>query len=181
MLFSLGLLCNIFAVSAVATPTDMTAVIQATTHGPLALSSHIPTPIPNATAEEVLIRVHYSALNRMDLLQAKGKYPLPPGTSDILGVEVSELFRPTLSLSQSLTHIHTHTTALPVSPSSVSVSLSLSQVAGVVVSAPPSSHLHTGDSVMALLPGGGYAEYCVCNARTGRHGVRRTAYVDTPH
>lgn len=108
MLFSLGLLCNIFAVSAVATPTDMTAVIQATTHGPLALSSHIPTPIPNATAEEVLIRVHYSALNRMDLLQAKGKYPLPPGTSDILGVEVSELFRPTLSLSQSLTHSHTH-------------------------------------------------------------------------
>jgi hypothetical protein len=26
----------------------------------------------------------------MDLLQAKGKYPLPANTSEILGVEVSE-------------------------------------------------------------------------------------------
>lgn len=40
------------------------------------------------------------------------------------------------------------------------------QVSGIVVGAPPSSLLQEGDAVMALLPGGGYAEYCVCDERT---------------
>ena len=66
----------------------MTAVIQQQPHGPLVVSNNVPIPEPGDG--EVLIRVHYSALNRMDLLQAKGKYPLPEGTSDILGVEVCE-------------------------------------------------------------------------------------------
>ena len=35
------------------------------------------------------MRVHYTALNRMDLLQVAGKYPVPPGASDVLGVECS--------------------------------------------------------------------------------------------
>lgn len=65
----------------------MTAVVQKTQHGPLSIANDVPIPVP--ALGEVLIRVHYSALNRMDLLQAKGKYPLPPGTSDILGVEVN--------------------------------------------------------------------------------------------
>ncbi len=34
-------------------------------------------------------KLQYSALNRMDLLQAAGKYPVPNGASPILGVEVS--------------------------------------------------------------------------------------------
>ncbi len=38
---------------------------------------------------EVLIRVHTAGVNRADLLQAAGKYPPPPGASDILGLEVS--------------------------------------------------------------------------------------------
>ena len=38
---------------------------------------------------EVLIKVLAAAVNRADLLQAAGRYPPPPGASDILGMEVS--------------------------------------------------------------------------------------------
>jgi putative PIG3 family NAD(P)H quinone oxidoreductase len=38
---------------------------------------------------EVLIAVHAAGVNRADLLQADGKYPPPPGASQILGLEVS--------------------------------------------------------------------------------------------
>jgi putative PIG3 family NAD(P)H quinone oxidoreductase len=38
---------------------------------------------------EVLIKVHSAGVNRADLLQAAGKYPPPPGASEILGLEVS--------------------------------------------------------------------------------------------
>lgn len=38
---------------------------------------------------EVLVKVSAAGVNRADLLQAAGKYPPPPGASDILGLEVS--------------------------------------------------------------------------------------------
>jgi putative PIG3 family NAD(P)H quinone oxidoreductase len=38
---------------------------------------------------EVLIKVSAAGVNRADLLQAAGKYPPPPGASQILGLEVS--------------------------------------------------------------------------------------------
>lgn len=38
---------------------------------------------------EVLIKVHTAGINRADLLQAAGKYPPPPGASDVIGLEVS--------------------------------------------------------------------------------------------
>ncbi|OBG83303.1 NAD(P)H-quinone oxidoreductase [Mycobacterium sp. E802] len=38
---------------------------------------------------EVLIRVHATGVNRADLLQAAGKYPPPPGASEIIGLEVA--------------------------------------------------------------------------------------------
>lgn len=38
---------------------------------------------------EVLIAVHTAGINRADLLQAAGKYPPPPGASEIMGLEVS--------------------------------------------------------------------------------------------
>ncbi|KAI8066257.1 NADPH:quinone reductase-like protein [Gilbertella persicaria] len=44
-------------------------------------------PVPKD--HEVLVKVKCFALNRMDLLQREGKYPVPPGASPILGVEVS--------------------------------------------------------------------------------------------
>ena len=47
--------------------------------------------VPGAAAGpgEVLIAVAAAGVNRADLLQAAGKYPPPPGTSDIIGMEVS--------------------------------------------------------------------------------------------
>jgi putative PIG3 family NAD(P)H quinone oxidoreductase len=38
---------------------------------------------------EVLIEVSAAGINRADLLQAAGKYPPPPGASEVLGLEVS--------------------------------------------------------------------------------------------
>ncbi|MBU8815082.1 NAD(P)H-quinone oxidoreductase [Mycolicibacterium goodii] len=38
---------------------------------------------------EVLIKVHTAGINRADLLQAAGKYPPPPGASEVIGLEVS--------------------------------------------------------------------------------------------
>lgn len=44
---------------------------------------------PSAAPTEVVIRVRAAGVNRADLLQSAGKYPPPPGASDILGLEVS--------------------------------------------------------------------------------------------
>jgi putative PIG3 family NAD(P)H quinone oxidoreductase len=44
-------------------------------------------PDPEPGAGEVLVDVVASAVNRADLMQREGKYPPPPGASDILGLE----------------------------------------------------------------------------------------------
>ena len=44
-------------------------------------------PVP--AADEVLVRVAGSGLNRADLLQIAGRYPAPPDEPSILGLEVS--------------------------------------------------------------------------------------------
>jgi putative PIG3 family NAD(P)H quinone oxidoreductase len=44
---------------------------------------------PKAAAREVLIRVAAAGVNRPDLMQREGKYPPPPGATDIPGLEVS--------------------------------------------------------------------------------------------
>src|SRR3954454_1627555 len=46
-------------------------------------------PDPVAAAGEVLIRVTASGVNRPDVLQRMGNYPVPPGASDIPGLEVA--------------------------------------------------------------------------------------------
>jgi NADPH2:quinone reductase len=46
-------------------------------------------PAPAAGAGEVLIRVSASGINRPDVLQRTGNYPVPPGASDIPGLEVA--------------------------------------------------------------------------------------------
>lgn len=48
-------------------------------------------PDPVAGPGEVLIDVAATAVNRADLLQRRGRYPPPPGESDILGLEASGL------------------------------------------------------------------------------------------
>ncbi|MGX5650463.1 NAD(P)H-quinone oxidoreductase [Hydrogenophaga borbori] len=46
-------------------------------------------PRPVAGAGELLIRVAASGVNRPDVLQRTGNYPVPPGASDIPGLEVA--------------------------------------------------------------------------------------------
>jgi NADPH2:quinone reductase len=46
-------------------------------------------PDPSAGPGEVLIHVTASGVNRPDVLQRKGLYPVPPGASDIPGLEVA--------------------------------------------------------------------------------------------
>jgi putative PIG3 family NAD(P)H quinone oxidoreductase len=74
---------------------------------------------PAMGPEEVLVAVRATAVNRADLLQARGQYPPPPGVTDILGLEMAG---------------------------------TIAAVGGAVQGWQP------GERVMALLPGGGYAE-----------------------
>ena len=46
-------------------------------------------PLPVAGAGEILIRVSASGINRPDVLQRTGNYPVPPGVTDIPGLEVA--------------------------------------------------------------------------------------------
>ncbi len=46
-------------------------------------------PDPIAGAGEALIRVAASGVNRPDVLQRKGMYPVPPGASDLPGLEIA--------------------------------------------------------------------------------------------
>ncbi len=66
----------------------MKAILVPAPGGPEALvygDTADPTPGP----DEVLVRVRATAVNRADLLQAAGKYPPPPGASEILGLEAA--------------------------------------------------------------------------------------------
>lgn len=44
---------------------------------------------PVAQESNVLVKVHAFGLNRMDIMQREGKYPVPPQAGPILGVEFS--------------------------------------------------------------------------------------------
>jgi len=46
-----------------------------------------PDPVPGAG--EALVRVSASGVNRPDVLQRKGLYPMPPGVSDLPGLEIA--------------------------------------------------------------------------------------------
>ncbi|WP_167382156.1 NAD(P)H-quinone oxidoreductase [Corynebacterium suranareeae] len=44
-------------------------------------------PVPTLKPGEVLVEVKAAGVNRADLLQTQGNYPVPPGASEILGLE----------------------------------------------------------------------------------------------
>lgn len=46
-------------------------------------------PTPEPKPDDLLVRVRASALNRADTLQRRGRYPAPPGDSEILGLELA--------------------------------------------------------------------------------------------
>lgn len=47
------------------------------------------TPIPHLAPDDVLVRVVAAGVNRPDIQQRRGLYPPPPGTTDILGLDVA--------------------------------------------------------------------------------------------
>ncbi len=82
-------------------------------------------PVPRCGDGEVLVRVAAAGVNRPDVMQRQGRYPPPPGASDLPGLEIS------------------------------------GEVAAV---GPGVSGYALGDRVLALLPGGGYAQYALAAA-----------------
>ncbi|MFL9881256.1 NAD(P)H-quinone oxidoreductase [Herbaspirillum rhizosphaerae] len=46
-------------------------------------------PLPQLKSGEILIKVHAAGVNRPDVFQRQGNYPVPPGASDLPGLEVA--------------------------------------------------------------------------------------------
>lgn len=57
--------------------------------GPAEALTLVERPDPAAGPGQIRIRVRAAGVNRPDLLQREGRYPAPPGASDILGLEVA--------------------------------------------------------------------------------------------
>ena len=69
-------------------PQTMTLIEITEPGGPEVLKPR-QEPVPTAGAGEVLIRVHAAGVNRPDVIQRAGKYPMKPGMSPIPGLEVA--------------------------------------------------------------------------------------------
>lgn len=80
----------------------MRAIVAKTVGGPEVLSI-VEVPKPTPGPEQLLVRVHAAALNRADILQRRGKYPLPPDESPILGLEIAG---EVVALGQAATHFN---------------------------------------------------------------------------
>jgi NADPH:quinone reductase len=105
-------------------PATMQAVGIAAPGGPDVLRLE-ERPVPSPGPGQVLVRVAFAGVNRPDVLQRLGRYPPPPGASDIPGLEIS----------------------------------------GTVAAAGEGAGALLGQKVCALVAGGGYAEYCLADAR----------------
>jgi NADPH2:quinone reductase len=70
------------------TPSSMRA-IEITQPGPPEVLKPGRRPTPGPGAGEVLIKVSAAGVNRPDVAQRQGRYPPPPGASDIPGLEVA--------------------------------------------------------------------------------------------
>jgi len=104
-------------------PPMMRAVSITQPGGPAVLRV-IDVPVPRPGPSQVLIRVAAAGVNRPDVLQRLGRYPVPPGASPLPGLEAA------------------------------------GEVAGIGSDV---TRWKTGDAVMALTHGGGYAEFCVAD------------------
>ena len=67
---------------------EMTAIVISEPGGPDVLKPEI-VPVPQPADGEVLIRVAAAGVNRPDVIQRMGFYPVPPGASPLPGLEVS--------------------------------------------------------------------------------------------
>ncbi|MEL6870772.1 MAG: NAD(P)H-quinone oxidoreductase [Pseudomonadota bacterium] len=69
-------------------PNTMQAIAITESGGPQVLQPE-QRPLPTPGPDEVLIKVHAAGVNRPDCLQRAGLYPVPPGASDLPGLEVA--------------------------------------------------------------------------------------------
>jgi NADPH:quinone reductase len=69
-------------------PREMTVVEIAAPGGPEQLKPAV-RPLPQPGEGEVLIRVEAAGVNRPDVMQRQGRYPPPPGASDLPGMEIA--------------------------------------------------------------------------------------------
>ncbi len=67
----------------------MMHIVEIATHGAPEVLRVAQRPVPQAGARELLIRVSASGVNRPDVLQRMGHYPVPAGASDVPGLEVA--------------------------------------------------------------------------------------------
>jgi len=107
-------------------PETMNAVGIEGGKGPADALKLVTLPTPKPGAGQILVRVAAAGVNRPDLLQREGRYPLPPGTPETMGLEIA---------------------------------------GEVVALGEGASRWKVGNSVCALLLGGGYAEYAAVDAR----------------
>ncbi|MFN7176327.1 MAG: NAD(P)H-quinone oxidoreductase [Thermaurantiacus sp.] len=110
--------------SASGIPEKMTAIDPPEPGGPEVLLP-VSRPVPRPAAGEVLVAVKAAGVNRPDVLQRKGLYPVPPGAPSIPGLEIA---------------------------------------GEVALVGPNVSWPRPGERVIALVSGGGYAEWCVAPA-----------------
>src|SRR5258706_1344312 len=64
-------------------------VVEITTPGKPEVLQVRSRALPPPRVDEVLIQVAAAGVNRPDVLQRLGKYPVPPGASDLPGLEVA--------------------------------------------------------------------------------------------
>jgi NADPH2:quinone reductase len=69
-------------------PLEMTVIEIAAPGGPEQLKPN-KRPVPRPGDQEVLVRVAAAGVNRPDVMQRQGRYPPPPGASDLPGLEVA--------------------------------------------------------------------------------------------
>jgi NADPH2:quinone reductase len=69
-------------------PKTMRAVEVARPGGPEVLVA-VERPLPEPKAREILVKVAAAGVNRPDVLQRSGNYPVPPDASDLPGLEIA--------------------------------------------------------------------------------------------
>lgn len=75
-------------ITAMTLPEQMLAIDPARPGGPDVLQA-VTRPLPSICAGEVLVRVEAAGINRPDVLQRMGLYPMPPGAPTIPGLEIA--------------------------------------------------------------------------------------------
>ena len=69
-------------------PAQMTGIDPAAPGGPEVLVP-VTRPVPQPGPSDVLVKVAAAGVNRPDVLQRLGLYPMPPGTPTIMGLEIA--------------------------------------------------------------------------------------------